>query len=32
MTEEFLTEIAEKTPGLDVEQALAERTSPRPRT
>ena len=28
VTEEFLTEIAEKTPGLDAEQALADRTSP----
>ena len=28
VTEEFLTEIAEKTPGLDVEQALADRSSP----
>ena len=27
VTEEFLTEIAEKTPGLDAEQALADRTS-----
>ena len=31
VTEEFLTEIAEKTPGLDVEQALADRTTPRRR-
>ncbi len=28
VTDEFLTEIAEKTPGLDAEQALADRTSP----
>ena len=28
VTEEFLTEIAEKTPGLDAEQALADRSSP----
>jgi protein-disulfide isomerase len=28
VTDEFLTEIAEQTPGLDVEQALADRSSP----
>ena len=28
VTEEFLAEIAEKTPGLDAEQALADRSSP----